>query len=137
MWSSLLETWTLALTLHISQALIFVEWPSHQWCAVVTLVFRYIYIYIWIWSAYNLNKFVCQCLEIWNLLSINAKSKRPKHTPTTSKSFSLLTRHLAIATNPILKPKQNHKVLYLTIKFNHQVDQKWNKMRPKGLGKQK
>ena len=35
MWSSLLETWTLTLTSHTLQALILVEWPLHQECAVV------------------------------------------------------------------------------------------------------
>ena len=34
-WNSLLEIWTLALTPHIPQALILVEWPPHQGCAVV------------------------------------------------------------------------------------------------------
>ena len=35
MWSSLLKTWTLTLTSHTLQALILVEWPLHQECAVV------------------------------------------------------------------------------------------------------
>ena len=37
MWSSLLQTWTSALSLHTPQTLIPVEWPLHQEFAVVPL----------------------------------------------------------------------------------------------------
>ena len=36
MWNFLLETWTLILAPHTPQVFIFVKWPSHQGCAVVT-----------------------------------------------------------------------------------------------------
>ena len=46
--NSLLKVWTLTLTPHIPQTLIFVKWPLHQRCAVV-----YINFIIWCDNKYN------------------------------------------------------------------------------------
>ena len=67
---------------------------------------------------------ISQCSEIWDLLSVNAKAKRPIHTPTTSRSLLVQSLQIQPYNNPNLKPEKNHQALYLTIKLIHQMDQK-------------